>query len=262
VALAASLAVPPTARGHARRLALKALVELRRPDSAPKLAAALVRAPGDAAVPDDEARLLSLLLQADEGSDAAGKVVEELLLALADERDAVADRAEELLAMTAPLSTEGVIAELRAGAAPHRAASVLARIKDTRALEPLMDALLSRDPRVRAESATALGELRDPAAVESLIHATRDPEHRVRAQAGWALDRLGMVALMVGVSTLIRPMILEAVAAAESRPALAEGENGYSGGEEDRPADPTSAEVLERLLAGTEQVGGLEEDLS
>jgi HEAT repeat protein len=260
--IAAALAWLPAGYGHARPLAIRALAELRRPECAPVVADALVRAPDDAAVDDDEATLLTLLLGADEGSEAPAEVVEELLVALADERDPVADRAEELLAMIAPVSTEGVIAELKAGAAPHRAAAVLAHIKDTRALEPLMEGLLHRDARVRAECAGALGELRDPAAVEALIHASRDPEHRVRSQAGWALDRLGMVALVVGVSSMIRPMILEALAASESRPALTGAEDDASGnGDAPHAAapDPTSPEVLERLLAGTDDMGGRRE---
>ncbi|MGH2745485.1 MAG: HEAT repeat domain-containing protein [Thermoleophilaceae bacterium] len=253
--LAAALAWLPAHHGHARPLAIRALARLRRPESAPALTTALVRAPDDAPVEDDEAKLLTLLLDADEGIDAATEAVEALVLALTDEREAVADRAEELLALIAPVSTESVIAELKAGAAPHRAAAVLAHVKDTHALEPLMEGLLHRDARVRAECAAALGELRDPAAVEALIHASRDPEHRVRAQAGWALDRLGMVALVVGVSTMIRPMILEAVAAAESRPALPEARNGDAAGEDDPPSDPASLQALERLLAGTEDDG-------
>jgi HEAT repeat protein len=254
--LAAALAWLPADHGHARALAIRALLELRRPECAPSLTVALVREPGDAPVGDDEATLLKLMLDADEGTDVPGEVVEELLVALADERDPVADRAEELLALLAPTSTEAVIAELKAGAAPHRAAAVLAQVRDTHALKPLMEGLLHRDARVRAECAGALGELRDPAAVEALIHASRDPEHRVRAQAGWALDRLGMVALVVGVSTMIRPMILEAVAASEARPALTEAENGSSGdggdnaGEKGEPThDPISPEALGRLLA-------------
>jgi HEAT repeat protein len=256
--LAAALAWLPSERGHARGLAIAALVELRRPDSAPTLVEALVHARGDEPVDEDGAALLRVLLEADEGSDAAEEVVEQLLTALAEERDAVSGRAEELLALMAPVTLDGLIAELKAGAAPHRAAAVLARVKDTRALEPLMEALLHRDPRVRAESAAALGELRDPAAVEALIHATRDPDHRVRANAGSALDRLGMVALVVGVSTMIRPTILEAIASAELRPALPEGENGASG---DPPAgdqpdrDASSLRSLERMLAGLEDDG-------
>jgi HEAT repeat protein len=258
--LATALAWLPMGQGHARPLAIRALLELRPPECAPSLAVALVREPGDAPVGEDEAALLKLLLDAGQGSEAATEVIEELLVALGDDRDPVADRAEELLALLAPFGVDGVIAELRAGAAPHRAASVLAEVKDTRGLKPLMEGLLHRDPRVRAECARALGELRDPAAVEALIHASRDSEHRVRAQAGWALDRLGMVALVVGVSTMIRPMIHEAISASEARPALTEAQNGANGDgdHEDEPApipDTISPEELERLLAGTEEIG-------
>jgi HEAT repeat protein len=241
--LAAAMAWLPTDRGHARRLAMRALAELRRPDSAPALTAALVHAHGDGPVSDDDALLLTLLLKADEGSAAAGGVVEQLLTALADERDTISERAEELLALLAPVSIEGVIAELMAGAAPHRAAAVLARIKDTRALEPLLAALVHRDARVRAGSATALGELRDPAAVEALIQATRDSDHDVRARAGTALDQLGMVALVVGVSTLVRPMILEAVAGVESRPALPGPEHATEATNVTTPDQATGAAI-------------------
>jgi hypothetical protein len=256
--LAVALGWLPVDRGQSRALAIKALLELRQPDCAPSLAVALVRMPGDIPIGEDDAALLKLLLDAGEGSEAVGEVVEELLVALADERDPVAERAEELLVLLAPFGTDDVIAELKAGAAPARAATVLAQIKDTRALTPLMDGLLHRDARVRAECAAALGELRDPAAVEALIQASRDPDHRVRAQAGWALDRLGMVALVVGVSTMIRPMILGAVSAGETRPALPGAENGTSengDGNGEAVPDTISPEELERLLAGTEEAG-------
>jgi HEAT repeat protein len=272
LSLAAALAWLPRERNRSRPLAMRALAELRRADWAPALASALVHASDDVGIDDDEATLLNLLLEADEGSNATSEVVEALLVALAEDSDVVAERAEELLALIAPASTEGVIAELTAGAAPARAARVLGSIKDTRALGPLIEALLHRDPAVRAHSAAALGELRDPVAVEPLIRATRDPDHRVRAEAGAALDRLGMVALVVGVSTLVRPMIHEAVAGAESRPALPEtdgeatqGQNGPAKdtaasvardgtakdpeGKDKATSDPSDPEVLEQLLA-------------
>jgi HEAT repeats/PBS lyase HEAT-like repeat len=261
VPLATALAWLPVGHGHSRPLAIRALLELRRPECAPSLVVALVREPGEGPVGEDEAALLKLLLEAGKGSESAGEVIEELLVALADERDPVADRAEELLAVLASIGIEEVIAELKAGAAPARAAAVLAEVKDTRALKPLMDGLLHRDASVRAECARALGELRDPGAVEALIIASRDSEHRVRAQAGWALDRLGMVALVVGVSTMIRPMIHEALAGVDVRPALPEAENGASangnGVEDDVDPVPDiiSPEELEQLLAGTEENG-------
>jgi HEAT repeat protein len=256
--LAAALAwLPPAEHGQSRALAVVALRELRRPECVPALAAALLRAPGDDSVRDDEAALLKLLLDEEAESDVAGEIVEALLVALRDERDPVSDRAEELLVLLAPLSTEALTSELKGGAVPDRAAAVLAQIKDTTALKPLMDGLLHRDPRVRTECALALGELRDPAAVEALIHATRDADHRVRAQAGWALDRLGMIALVVGVSTMIRPVIQEAMSAPEVRRALTEGENavprnGSAGGHQPGPAGPVDPDELERLLAGPE----------
>lgn len=247
LSLAAALAGLPRGRNHSRPLAIRALAELRRADSAPALASALVHASDDVAVEDDEATLLNLLLAADAGSNTASEVVELLLIALAGESHAVADRAEELLALIAPVGTEGVIAELEAGAAPRRAARVLASIKDTRALEPLIEALLHRDPGVRANSAAALGELRDPAAVEPLIRATRDPDDVVRAEAGSALDRLGMVALVVGVSTLVRPMIVEAVEGAERRPAIPEQTTDPPAGAapDQRASDTNRAEPVE-----------------
>jgi HEAT repeat protein len=218
-----------------------------------------VSAPGEAPVGDDEAALLKLLVHAAD-ADTAAEVVEELLVGLADERDPVADRAEDLLVLLAPIGTEDVIAELSAGAAPHRAAAVLARVRDVRALAPLLEGLAHGDARVRAECAGALGELRDPAAVDGLIHASRDANHRVRSQASCALEQLGMVAIMVGVSSMLRPMILEAMAGPEARPALTEtvngpiGMNGSSGDNDvdvdadddidEPPSDPTSRETL------------------
>jgi HEAT repeat protein len=246
IPLATALAWLPVDHGESRPLAVGALRELRQPEAAPSLAMALVHAPGEGPVGDDEGTLLQVLLEAGEGSEATTEVVEELLVALSDERDPVADRAEALLALIAPVGTEAVIAELKAGPAPHRAAAVLVHIEDT---PTLLEGLVHRDARVRAESAGALGKLRDPAAVDALIHASRDPEHRVRAQAGRALDRLGMVALVVGVSTMLRPRIAEAVAAAQNRPARAEPANGWGAAEDAAPA-PDTAESLERLLAG------------
>jgi HEAT repeat protein len=238
----------PAARGHSRQLALRAILELSAPGSARALAGALVRRRGEEPLGEDDAALVLTLLAAEESPDASNEVVEEVIAALADEREVVGDRAEELLTQLAPASTEGVIAELEAGNAPHRAASVLGRIKDTRAMKPLVEALGHRDPRVRAESASALGELRDPAAVEPLLHATRDPEHLVRAQAGWALDRIGTVAVVFGVSALVRPMIADAIANADGRPALNGDLPALPAGDYLQTSDPTMLRRLARFL--------------
>jgi HEAT repeat protein len=238
----------PGARGHSRQLALRAILELSRPGSARALAGALVRRNGDEPLGEDDAALVLTLLAAEERPDASNEVVEEVIATLDDEREVVGDRAEELLVQLAPASTEGVIAELQAGNAPHRAASVLGRIKDTRAMQPLVEALEHRDPRVRAESAAALGELRDPAAVEPLLHATRDPEHLVRAQAGWALDRIGTVAVVFGVSALVRPMIADAIGTGDERPALNGELPALPSGDLPQKSDPTMLRRLARFL--------------
>jgi HEAT repeat protein len=223
--LAAAVAwMPPAKDGQSRALAITALRELRRPECARTLAAALVDAPGDDSVTDDEAALLRLLVEAEAESEVAREAVAELLGALGDEREAVSARAQELLVRLAPFGTEALVSELKVGAAPHRAAAVLAQIKDTRALKPLIDGLLNRDPRVRAECARALGELRDPAAVEPLFQAARDSDHRVRSQGRWALDQLG-----TGGVSPIRPMTLEALPPPEARLPLTETVNGSSG---------------------------------
>ena len=51
---------------------------------------------------------------------------------------------------------------------------------------------------------------RDPIAVEALIRATRDDDDAVRVAAGSALDKLGSVAVMLGVAALMRPMLADA----------------------------------------------------
>jgi HEAT repeat protein len=207
--------------GPARRLAMQAILNLHPPGTARAVARGLVRGAGDAPATEEDLALLQTLIHAEQRSDVANEVVDELLAALGDEREVVGDRAEALLIRLAPASTEGVIAELQAGSAPHRAASVLGQIQDARAMGPLVDALRHPDPRVRAEAAAALGTLHDTAAVEPLLHATRDPDFDVRASAGAALDQLGTAAVVVGMSALIRPAILEA--ARDALPALPDG---------------------------------------
>ena len=139
-------------------------------------------------------------------------MVDLLISTLGDTREDMAERAEDLLELLAPDSVDALVMELDSGLAPERAASVLGRIKDARALEPLVAALRHPDAEVRKESCVALGELRDPAASEPLLVATRDPEHLVRAGAGAALDRIGTAAIAVSVASLLRPLLEKAPA--------------------------------------------------
>jgi len=223
--LAQALGWLPADKGNSRTLALRALLQLKEPGTAQSVMRALVWAPGDRPLGDLDAALVHTLVEADTRADVVNEIVQELLSALSDDRDEVVERAEELLLRLAPASVQGIIAELEGGRAPERAAALLGGSGDTRALEPLMQALNHRDISVRVQAASALGELRDPAAVEALLHATRDHNVDVRAEAGQALDTIGTAAVVVTMSAMVRPMIAEAVSAAVQAHGLGEGNN-------------------------------------
>jgi HEAT repeat protein len=210
--LAVAVAKLPASAGKARTIATRALFELRRPESSARLAHALVHRQDHYPMSEDDAALVTAMLRAEERAEAASDVVQLLVAALGDEREIVVERAEALLVRLGSASTDPLLSELSNGAFPHRAATLLAEIKDARALQPLVEALSHPDPRVRGQSCFALGELRDPAAVEPLLHATRDQDHRVRVLAGAALDGMGTAAVAVSVAALLRPMIGEALA--------------------------------------------------
>jgi HEAT repeat protein len=204
--------------GQALPAAFRALVELQKPGSTLLLVMAIVHREDERPISETDAAILRALRES-EGPESDRDVVEMLVSALLDPREDVAERAEDLLELLAPESVDALIRELDRGLAPERAAAVLGRLKDARALESLVNGLRSDNAQVRAECCRALGELRDPAASEPLLAATRDPEHLVRAAAGAALDRIGTAAIAVGVAALLRPLL--ETAPAGSRQALA-----------------------------------------
>ncbi len=63
----------------------------------------------------------------------------------------------------------------------------LRKVKDSRALEALINALKHKDLLVRAKAAEALGEIKNPKAVEPLIAILTDEEETVREFAAKAL---------------------------------------------------------------------------
>lgn len=71
--------------------------------------------------------------------------------------------------------------------------ALLARCRDTRALESLIARLLDPDEiaEVRANAATALGLMGDGRAIEPLLDCLAEDEYRVRASAIFALGILG-----------------------------------------------------------------------
>jgi HEAT repeat protein len=70
------------------------------------------------------------------------------------------------------------------------AAISLGRLKDRRAVQPLITALRDADSDVRFSAAMALGQLEDARAVEPLIAALQDPERPVREMAASSLSSL------------------------------------------------------------------------
>jgi HEAT repeat protein len=197
----------PSDQGRARSTAMRALVALREPGSSATLATALIHRDDALALGKADTDLVATLIDEEGTPEGAQDVIELAVESLRHERSAVAFRAEELLERLAPASLDVLVRELENGRASYRAATLLGRMKDSRAFGPLVAALGHPDPRVRSESCAALGELRDPAAAEPLLAATRDTEYDVRARAGEALDRLGTAAIAVSVASLLRPLI-------------------------------------------------------
>lgn len=70
------------------------------------------------------------------------------------------------------------------------AARELGRLKEGRAVRPLVTALIDPEPAVRAAAATALGELRIERARERLITLTDDPDPQVQESANNAIEEL------------------------------------------------------------------------
>jgi HEAT repeat protein len=205
-ALAEAVAILPVDVGRARSIAVRALVALRQPGSSSILAAALMHRDDELPLGEDDTDLVATLIDQEATSGGADAVIALAVMGLRDDRSIVASRAEELLDRLAPASLDMLVEELENGSASYRAALILGRMKDPRALGPLVAALGHPDPRVRSESCAALGELRDPAAAEPLLMATRDTEYDVRIRASEALDRLGTAAIMVSMATLLRPL--------------------------------------------------------
>ncbi len=72
------------------------------------------------------------------------------------------------------------------------AAGALKQIRDSKAVEPLIQTLKGKgkDGDARLAAARALGEIKDPRAVEPLTQALKDEDSRVRKAAQEALEKL------------------------------------------------------------------------
>jgi HEAT repeat protein len=97
------------------------------------------------------------------------------------------------------------LAGLRRGAAPQRrvAAEELGKMKDARAVEPLIAALQDPDDSVAEAAAAALGRIADPRAIRPLAAALQRPA--TRWSAADALVGLGAPALDTVIAALTNP---------------------------------------------------------
>jgi len=152
---------------------------------------------------------------------AGKKAIPHLTPALRDSNPAVRKEAARVLAGLRWTPTEtseqvefyylledwGELAKLQGAAVPillqaleskdprirSESARTLGRIRDFRAFPALAKAAKDRNENVRMRAVEALGHIGDPQAMPILVDALNDPRHEVRMEAAWALDRLGWV---------------------------------------------------------------------
>lgn len=98
------------------------------------------------------------------------------------------------------------------------AVAALGRIRDPRALEPMLKLLRDRESTVREQAAAALGDLGDPRALPELIRAMRRGDAYTRPKAARALGKIGdleavphLLKCVEGFFTGVQPPVVEAL---------------------------------------------------
>lgn len=216
IALAQALGWLPAEEGQSHKLAILAIVDLRNSVGASVVAEALVHREDDELLTEQDSRLFMELFEQDD-VETRDEAILLLIQALSEKRGIVVDRAADLLVWVAPASVDALVIELRSGSAAADAAYVLGRIVDPQTIAALVEGLQHENSRVRRECTAALGEFEAREAVKPLLDATRDTDHGVRVQAAAALDGMGTSAVIVGVATLLEPMIYDAIQAEQLR---------------------------------------------
>ena len=98
---------------------------------------------------------------------------------------------EDFLSRMGTIAVEPLIASLQDKSIRLPAMRILGRIRDARAVEPLLAMMKNKDPDVRMTAAEALGETKDVRAVEPLIALLKDGATGVRWQSARALAKIG-----------------------------------------------------------------------
>jgi HEAT repeat protein len=133
----------------------------------------------------DEDEILRLLVQAVSGPDPDR-----------------AARAGVMLGWLRDRSLPALLSVVREGSSKE-ATLALARTRDRSATPALIRLLTSEDVELRRAAARGLAELRDPRAVQELVRASDDEDYDVRCAAIDAVNRLGGVAVILGVAATI-----------------------------------------------------------
>jgi HEAT repeat protein len=125
------------------------------------------------------------------------RAVKPLIEALQDKDAQVSDNAREALQKIGAPAVEELIVALKHEDVRVRvaAATILGEIRDPRAVDPLINALLldaleNTSWMFRAEAARALGKIKDPRAVKPLSVVLNDRDSDVRANVEWALEEI------------------------------------------------------------------------
>lgn len=100
----------------------------------------------------------------------------------------------------------------------REAEAALTRIKNARAVEPLVAALQDRDSAVRSSAARILGEIGSRQAIEPLAAALQDLDREVRLSAAWALALISdkeaeVLTIPLAIETLVQALSDERPAA-------------------------------------------------
>ena len=200
VARVASPASPDGEGERSRAEALDALLDTGDPRTPELLVLALVHRDDDGPLDESDASSVAAVLAM--SAAAADGVAWRLVPLLGHHRPAVCDRAETCLTWLEGPSVEPLTAALDRPDIRGRAARVLGRLRDNRAVGALTDMVFDHDPAVRCAVVQALGEIKDISAATALLRCSRDDEHGVRVAASRALRGLGAAGTVAAIAEL------------------------------------------------------------
>jgi HEAT repeat protein len=119
---------------------------------------------------------------------------EQLLNLLGDESDVFCKAAAESLVRRSAKALDtllDILASKRPGKSRRWAAYALGRMRNAKAVNPLIEALGSDDSALRAAVVESLGYIGDKGAFDAVLSALHDPDRGVRLRAATALGAIG-----------------------------------------------------------------------